>query len=362
MNPLDRVAGWAADTPQSDTTIRSAVGQTRSGDFDVESFIEGHGLKLRHHDRWKGGEKWELKVCPFNPEHTDACAVITRGSNGALGFKCQHRSCTGIGWTELRERLEPGYRKSGGGANSNLHESPSVVPVTVLPGPVEEVALRNKWRAYRPHELAQECARTGHRYMIDGLIPERSLGLLVGDSGLGKSPLAYQMGICVAAAVPFLGASVQQGVVLYLDFENGLQDVNFIIARLSTHLGLATPPDDLLLWNVNDCLSNWNALKAFEMIRDVKPGLVFIDPISALYPKAERTNEDATTLYQDFRKLIHDCGCSIVNLHHRKKPPSPKPGQSMAVPSLEDDNFRSWFLPGARRWRAREWSGCSPGG
>ena len=111
VNPLDRVASWADDQPAAPIVEPSAAPPI-SQDFSVQAFIERHGLKVRRRGEWKGGEKWELEFCPINPEHTGGCVIITRGSNGSLGFKCQHNSCAGIGWTKLRERLEPGYRKS----------------------------------------------------------------------------------------------------------------------------------------------------------------------------------------------------------------------------------------------------------
>src|SRR5258708_2625012 len=53
-------------------------------------------------------------------------------------------------------------------------------------------------------------------YLVDDLLRARSVNLLVGDSGLGKTPLGIQLGICVAAGVPFLGLRVpQSGPVLY---------------------------------------------------------------------------------------------------------------------------------------------------
>jgi hypothetical protein len=120
----------------------------------VEAFIERHGLKVRRRGEWKNGEKWELEFCPIIPEHTGGCAVITKGPNGALGVRCHHNSCAGIGWTELRERLEPGYRKSdrvaGGGERSGPDGWPPIVPFSplsveripeeLLPGPVGDMA------------------------------------------------------------------------------------------------------------------------------------------------------------------------------------------------------------------------------
>jgi AAA domain len=210
----------------------------------------------------------------------------------------------------------------------------------------EFAKLKSNWHTYRPQELREECERTGQRYLIDGLIPERSLGLLVGDSGLGKSPLAYQMGICVAAGIPFLGMPTQKSRVLYMDFENGLHDVNGLVSRLSTYLELSKPPDDLVLWNINHSPRDFGqAGRSFvDLIRDVRPGLVLIDPMSAVHAAVEKSNGDATTFYQLLRRLIHDCGCSIINLHHRKKPPPPRPGQ-LITQSIEDSHSsRGWFV------------------
>jgi hypothetical protein len=211
----------------------------------------------------------------------------------------------------------------------------------------EFAELRKKWGVYLPEELKRECARSDGRFVIEDLIPERSLALMVGDSGLGKSPLAYQMAVCVAAGIPFLGLPTQKAGVLYLDFENGLQDVNGLISRLSKYLGLSAPPNELALWNINYSSPNWGQYghTALEMIRDLKPGMVLMDPISAPYPDVEMKNDAATRLYQDLRTVIRDCGCSIVNLHHRKKPQSPRPGDTVVVHSLDDDGHpRGWFL------------------
>jgi len=214
------------------------------------------------------------------------------------------------------------------------------------PREAEFARLRSKWGILRPGDVKERCDRAkGQRFLIEGQIPERSLGLVLGESGLGKSPLAYQMGMCVASGIPFLGAAVRQSRVLYFDFENGLQDIENLETRLTAHLRLPAPPNDFWVWNINDSPPTWSAHMAYEMIRDAKPGLVFIDPISGLCPEAEKSNVDANTFYQTLRRVIRDCGCSIINLHHPKKPPSPMPGQSVTLRSLEDESDpRGWFV------------------
>lgn len=56
-------------------------------------------------------------------------------------------------------------------------------------------------------------------WLVDDLIPEGYLSLLVGDGGTGKSLLALHLCLCIAAGREFLGKEVQQGQVLYLDYE-----------------------------------------------------------------------------------------------------------------------------------------------
>jgi AAA domain len=93
---------------------------------------------------------------------------------------------------------------------------------------------KRKWPIYTPGELKQRCKElVSDSSVIGGLIPKRSLRVVAGDSGIGKSPLLYQAAICVASGVPFLGRPVSRGRVLYLDLENGLGDVDELVTRLS---------------------------------------------------------------------------------------------------------------------------------
>jgi RecA-family ATPase len=60
--------------------------------------------------------------------------------------------------------------------------------------------------------------------LIEGLITDRSVNLLVGDSNLGKTPLAVTLGLAVASGKPFLGRTVRPGPVLYCDAETSLPE------------------------------------------------------------------------------------------------------------------------------------------
>ena len=200
--------------------------------------------------------------------------------------------------------------------------------------------LRRKWGVRTPDELRKRSQELGGDYLIEGMMPNRSLGVVIGDSGLGKSPLLYQMALCVAAGVPFLGNKTRPGRVLCLDFENGLAQVNEMVSRLTQHLELEKEPENLLLWNFNDYSSEYSRHTVLDMIREFEPKLAIIDSLTGYHPEIEEKNALAMRCYQEFRKIIQECGCAIIGVHHIRKPSDnpnfrPKP--------LEDATLRHWF-------------------
>jgi hypothetical protein len=186
--------------------------------------------------------------------------------------------------------------------------------------------------------------------LVEDLLPGRCIGLAVGESGIGKSALFYQMALCVSSGLPFLGHKVQQGRVLYLDYENGLGEADDVVTQLIKYLGLEGKPAELLLWNVNDAPAKWGqaGYTAMEMIREAEAKLVIVDSLSAFWPGIEEKNKIATEVFQQFRKIIRDCGTTIVTIHHPKKP-SENPEH--APRPLENEDPRRWFLQ-ARGCRA----------
>src|SRR5690349_18043940 len=79
----------------------------------------------------------------------------------------------------------------------------------------------------------QAVATTQPKWLVEGLIADPSVNLLVGDSNLGKTPLAITLGVCVAAGVPFCGWQVKQGRVLYCDAESGKPTFNKMVKSVS---------------------------------------------------------------------------------------------------------------------------------
>lgn len=206
--------------------------------------------------------------------------------------------------------------------------------------------LRERRGLHTPASLGSRARALGAQtQIVDGLLPSRSVSVLVGDSGLGKSPLLYQLGISVACGLPFLGRATRQGRVVIADFENGLEDMRVLVERISSYLGISQLPEDgnLLLWPMNDSQLNYGQhdCTLFDILRDAKPTLAIIDSLSSYNPQAEEKNSAANQLLQDFRRqLVGEFGMTIQFAHHRRKLSS-KPGE--APEPLERAHLRQWF-------------------
>jgi hypothetical protein len=112
-----------SSVPETVDTIFDAV--TKSGAFDVERWLLDFGVEFVGKAPWADGTKWILKCCPFNHEHNEPNkAIVGQLANGAIIAKCQHASCAGKKWHDLRDLKEPGWRdKSTGPRRSETLES-----------------------------------------------------------------------------------------------------------------------------------------------------------------------------------------------------------------------------------------------
>jgi AAA domain len=222
---------------------------------------------------------------------------------------------------------------------------PQIGSGCVAAEPSSAAIWRKRWGVHTPASLqlrAQEWGSADH--LVEGLLPSRSIGLMVGDSGLGKSPLACQLGICVATGLPFLGRKTRKGRVVIADFENGIADLFELIERICRYLGLPGPPsdDDLLIWTLNDCLPEYghkdNTL--LDMLREVRPTLTIVDSLAAYDPQAEERNSDANRMLRGFREVARKSGTAFLGVHHRRK--MPRKADESAGP-LEGAKLRQWF-------------------
>lgn len=79
-----------------------------AGKFDLDDFIQRHGIQVKQKIEVAEGTRYILDHCLFNENHKGKDAVLFRHNSGAVAYFCYHASCAGNDWHKVREKFEPG--------------------------------------------------------------------------------------------------------------------------------------------------------------------------------------------------------------------------------------------------------------
>ncbi len=149
----------------------------------------------------------------------------------------------------------------------------------------------------------------GLEELVTGILPMRSVNILGGDSGLGKSPLLCQLAVCVAAGIPFLGFPVKQSPVLIADYENdaalsGMLHavIEAVGAKDTDHLHIIQRPDKEAL---------------YRTVNYTDARLVVIDSLRGFDYQAEQNKNGAASR---MISELQDIDACWLPMHHLRKP------------------------------------------
>ena len=213
----------------------------------------------------------------------------------------------------------------------------------VDPGAVLFDHYKRRFGMYQPLEFAnfvRNLKVTGH--LVAGFMPASSVNLLVGDSGVGKSALAYQLALATAAGIPFLGMSTRQSKVVLVDYENSAVDSLWVLQQQRKHLGLAASPDTLMIWPMQNCPDpNVNTAIVEKVTRQFAADLVIYDSLRSFNPAMEHDNATAVEQIKRLRVMTTRHGTAAVLVHHVRKL------GSRGRASLEDGDVLEWLTRSA---------------
>jgi hypothetical protein len=205
-------------------------------------------------------------------------------------------------------------------------------PITEL----EFESLRS--RGIFNHRTFQAELKTERQWIVEGLLADPSVNLLIGDSGLGKTPFSVALGISVAAGIDFLGRPTSKRRVLYCDAESTREDFNTMVGVISKNLGLAEPPPEFLFWSPSwETSANGEKADArlFGQVKATKAQLVLVDPLRPFWPEAVEKPPYAISMISKMRQTA----ASWLLTHHRRK-------SNEFTPKLADDPH-AWFQEAA---------------
>ena len=88
--------------------VQNIVHKSVKDKFDLQQFISKHHIPVRSIENAPDGTvKYILEHCLFDESHKGKDAAIFRKSDGSLGYKCFHNSCSGKHWKDVRMLFEP---------------------------------------------------------------------------------------------------------------------------------------------------------------------------------------------------------------------------------------------------------------
>jgi hypothetical protein len=176
----------------------------------------------------------------------------------------------------------------------------------------------------------KKIAEEAQDYIIERMIVPRSVGVLVGEWGIGKSPFALQLAITLAAAIEkFLEQYKTTGrplKVLYIDMENGASAILDVATKICQFLNLAEVPQTMKVYspNYSDRPAKYAAysLRGYilDAVKQSQFDFIIIDPLRAYCPEAESKNEEAIKFITELRGLAKTSGATILKIHHPHKP------------------------------------------
>ena len=166
-------------------------------------------------------------------------------------------------------------------------------------------------------------------WLVHGLIPKKTVTLFSGDGGTGKSLLALQLAVGVAAGRGWIGKAASEGSVIYMSAEDDddelhrrLEDILRADGRTYDDLrGLTlrslAGEDALLAVDSQMALMRSELFKELDRrAADEAPALIVIDTLADVYPANENDRAKVRQFIGILRGLALKRDCAVLLLGH----------------------------------------------
>src|SRR5215207_5195072 len=166
-----------------------------------------------------------------------------------------------------------------------------------------------------------EVERPGpRRYLCQDLVLAAYVTLLHGDGGVAKSLLALALAVAVAGnSREWLGRRVQNGRVLYLDFELDAEGQARRVHQLCYGAGLRMPPKDLLYMSAVGHTTREAFEAAREACKEHAVELLIVDSYGvALHGDAEHAR-DVIGFHQEYLEPLRALGIAVLVIDHQSR-------------------------------------------
>ena len=166
---------------------------------------------------------------------------------------------------------------------------------------------------------------------VEEMIPGRTVTILGGDGGIGKSLIAKQLSVATAAATPWLGRSPVSGPVIYVSAEDDIDELHRRLDAIASGLGVNL--SDLVDLHLVPLAGRdavmaapegkaaaitptriWRGLQ--EIVNQVKPRLVVLDTLADVFGGNENARTEARQFIGLLRGLAIGHDLAVLLLAH----------------------------------------------
>jgi hypothetical protein len=172
-------------------------------------------------------------------------------------------------------------------------------------------------------------------FVIDGLLPLPSLSIMYGGPGSLKSMVLLDMGLCVAAGVPWLeplpdtggygpGANFKtnQAPVMWLDFDNGPRRTSERVGAIGRGHNLDGSTPFRYVSMPNPWLDASDFSQMLQVIAWVKrhgSRLILVDNLSLVSGSVDENSGQMSQVLSRFRVLAEETQSAVIIIHHQRK-------------------------------------------
>jgi AAA domain/MarR family len=195
---------------------------------------------------------------------------------------------------------------------------PRLVPVA----PASPCATEKRPR-FRFHSVADLQALPDPEWLVAGFLPERSIGMLFGPPGVGKSFVALDLALFIAASQRWHGHVTKSGAVLYVFAEGQAGAKKRLNAWLQVHATERTPDMTFL----TDAVPLTDAKEVGRLVDELtvyvegkRLSLVVIDTLAQASAGADENNtKDMQPVIAALQSIRDKTGATVLVLHHPTK-------------------------------------------
>lgn len=170
------------------------------------------------------------------------------------------------------------------------------------------------------------------KWLVQDLWLASGVGFLAGGPKLGKTHLAVEIALAVAAKDHVLGRPARlSGPVLFYGAEDHLADLRQRFDGLATLRGLdiESLAVDLLDVPALRLEREDDLIRLRATVERSKPRLLVLDPFIRIARIDENSAQDVSTILSDLRAVQRDYGVAVLVIHHTRKSPAAHPNLTL---------------------------------